>query len=224
MMSVGQRSTDSSAAAMELSLSGASTNLELLNPPSSSLGTIPSSKGTYTHHTPIVTSASIFPPSASTCTSTFVSSSTSTSTSSPGTDISMTTTTYAGSSVISRQSSCISSSLCTRPSGGYNTSYTLTSRSSNTSCGSDSNDKVTPCNPDSDCDTVGRRREGMVSNDPSVSSMLESLRWERECSDEEREKERIKQYKANRRKRYENALEERKTQIITTRAPYYACR
>ena len=54
--------------------------------------------------------------------------------------------------------------------------------------------------------------------------MLESLRWERECSDEEREKERIKQYKANRRKRYENALEERKTQIITTRAPYYACR
>ena len=64
----------------------------------------------------------------------------------------------------------------------------------------------------------------MVSNDPSVSSMLESLRWERECSDEEREKERIKQYKANRRKRYENALEERKTQIITTKAPYYACR
>ena len=54
--------------------------------------------------------------------------------------------------------------------------------------------------------------------------MLESLRWERECSDEEREKERIKQYKANRRKRYENALEERKTQIISTRAPYYACR
>ena len=51
--------------------------------------------------------------------------------------------------------------------------------------------------------------------------VLESLRWERECSDEEREKERIKQYKANRRKRYENALEERKTQIIT---PYYACR
>ena len=153
--------------------------------------------------------------------STFVSS----STSSPGTDISMTTPTCAGSSGISRQSSCISTSLCTRPSGVYNTSYTLTSRSSNTRGGSDSNDKVTPCkcNPDGDCDTVGRRREGMVSNDPSVSSMLESLRWERECSDEEREKERIKQYKANRRKRYENALEERKTQIIT-RAPYYACR
>ena len=73
----------------------------------------------------------------------------------------------------------------------------------------------------------GRQREGMVSNDPSVSSMLESLRWERECSDEERE-ERIKQYKLKQiggkdiNNYYGNALEERKTQIIT-RAPYYAC-
>jgi hypothetical protein len=95
----------------------------------------------------------------------------------------------------------------------------LTSRSGNTSGSSDSKNKVTPCNPDGDYDTIGQR-EGVVSNDPSVSSMLESLRWERECSDEEREMERIREYKANRRKRYENALEERKTQIIT-RAPYY---
>ena len=61
-----------------------------------------------------------------------------------------------------------------------------------------------------------------ISNNHSVSSMLESLRWERECSDEEREKERIKVYKANRRKRYENALEERKTQMIS-KTPYYLC-
>ena len=203
MMSVGQRSTDSSAAAMEFS-NGASTSIELLNPP------LPSLKGnTYTHTS---TSADIFPPSAST--STCVS-----GMSSPGTDITMnsSTTTYAGSSGISRQSSCVSSSLCRQ--SGYNTSYTLTSRSGHTS---GSNDKVTLCNPDGDCETVGLR-EGDISNDPSVSSMLESLRWERECSDEEREKERIKQYKANRRKRYENALEERKTQIIS-KAPYYACR
>lgn len=209
MMSVGQRSTDSSAAAMELS-SGASTNTELLNPPCLSLT---SSKGnTYIHTS---TSADLFPTSAST--STCVS-----STSSPGTDITMnsSTTTYAGSSGISRQSSYMSNSSCRQ--SGYNTSYTLTSRSGHASGSSANNDKVTLCNPDGDCETVGRR-EGDISKDPSVSSMLESLRWERECSDEEREKERIKQYKANRRKRYENALEERKTQIIS-RAPYYACR
>ena len=204
-MSVGQRSTESSAAAMELS-SGASTNTELINPPS-----LPSSKGyTFTR-----TSGSVDTFSVSTSTSTCVS-----STSSPGMDITINsnTTNYAGSSGISRQSSCMSSSLCRQ--SGYNTSYTLTSRSPSDS--SANNDKVSLSNPDGDCKTVGRG-EGDISKDPSVSSMLESLRWEKECSDEEREKERIKEYKANRRKRYENALEERKTQIIS-RAPYYACR
>lgn len=220
MMSVGQRSTDSSAAAMELS----SGNVEQMNPPSSSLsvvGGLPTLKGTtkykYTR-TPTI-SGDEFPTSAST--STCVS-----STSSPGMDITMnsstTATTYAGSSGISRRSSYnMSNSLCHgRRSTGYNT---LTSRSSNASGDSANNDKVTLCNPDGvDCETIDWHKGG-VSKDPSVSSMLESLRWERECSDEEREKERIKQYKANRRKRYENALEERKTQIIS-RAPYYACR
>lgn len=46
-----------------------------------------------------------------------------------------------------------------------------------------------------------------------ASSWLESLRWEQECSDEEREQARIEVYKANRRKRYENALEERRAEI-----------
>jgi len=36
--------------------------------------------------------------------------------------------------------------------------------------------------------------------------MVESLRWEKQYSDEEKETERIEVYKANRRKRYENAL------------------
>lgn len=218
MMSVGQRSTDSSAAAMELSTG----NIEQMNPPcsiSSAVGGLPTLKGTtkYKYTRSPAISGSEFPTSAST--STCMS-----STSSPGTDITMnsstTATTYAGSSGISRRSSYnMSNSLCRR-STGYNT---LTSRSSNTSGDSANNDKVTLCNPDCvDCEIIDQH-EGGVSKDPSVSSMLESLRWERECSDEEREKERIKQYKANRRKRYENALEERKTQIIS-RAPYYACR
>ena len=61
---------------------------------------------------------------------------------------------------------------------------------------------------------------GCISNDPSVSSM-ESLRWEQQYSDEEKEKERIEVYKANRRKRYENALKERRNHIDQTRQPYY---
>jgi len=55
--------------------------------------------------------------------------------------------------------------------------------------------------------------------------MVESLRWEKQCSDEEKEIERIEVYKANRRKRYENALEERRKQLVLTdtrRHPYYA--
>jgi len=55
--------------------------------------------------------------------------------------------------------------------------------------------------------------------------MVESLRWEKQYSDEEKETERIEVYKANRRKRYENALEERRKQLVMTdtrRHPYYA--
>lgn len=47
----------------------------------------------------------------------------------------------------------------------------------------------------------------------SIDLALESLRWEHEYSDEEKEKERIEVYKENRRKRYENALAERKAQL-----------
>ena len=46
-----------------------------------------------------------------------------------------------------------------------------------------------------------------------VDLALESLRWEHEYSDEEREKARIESYKENRRKRYENALAQRKAQL-----------
>ena len=60
-----------------------------------------------------------------------------------------------------------------------------------------------------------------VTTDASTCSVLESLRWEKECSDEEKERERIEQYKANRRKRYENALEERRTNTVAARKPSY---
>lgn len=66
---------------------------------------------------------------------------------------------------------------------------------------------------------------GGIAKDLSESYMVESLRWEKQCSDEEKEIERIEVYKANRRKRYENALEERRKQLVLTdtrRHPYYA--
>ncbi len=47
----------------------------------------------------------------------------------------------------------------------------------------------------------------------SKAEQGKSLRWEREYSDEERERERIEVYKANRRKRYEEALEGRRAEI-----------
>ena len=53
-----------------------------------------------------------------------------------------------------------------------------------------------------------------------LPSLVESLRWEDECSDEEQERGRIETYKENRRKRYENALQERRAQIAK-RNPYY---
>lgn len=46
---------------------------------------------------------------------------------------------------------------------------------------------------------------GSSTDSSAELTTLESLRWERECSDEEKEKERIEIYKDNRRKRYENA-------------------
>lgn len=58
----------------------------------------------------------------------------------------------------------------------------------------------------------------------SVDQALESLRWEQECSDEEKERERIEVYKENRRKRYENALAEKKAQLslhTSNRVKYY---
>lgn len=63
-------------------------------------------------------------------------------------------------------------------------------------------------------------REMVNTADVSVPSMLESLRWDQEYSDEERERERIEVYKSNRRKRYEKALEERRTQVMK-KNPYY---
>lgn len=53
--------------------------------------------------------------------------------------------------------------------------------------------------------------------DSAVCSMLESLRWEHELSDEEAEKARLEIYKENRRKRYQAALEQQKARL-TSRA------
>lgn len=69
-----------------------------------------------------------------------------------------------------------------------------------------------------------RSTDAKVCKAGSVDLTLESLRWEQECSDEEKEKERIEIYKENRRRRYENALEERKAQLslrTTDRVKYY---
>ncbi len=49
---------------------------------------------------------------------------------------------------------------------------------------------------------------------PLGPPVIESLRWDHECSDEEKEEERIEIYKVNRRKRYENALTEKKEQLL----------
>ena len=217
-MSIGQRSTDScSATAMEISQCSSEARGEARpNPLMSKHHSFPQSVATSS------SVASTVP--LSTSASTFVS-----TTSSAGT----------GTCVVTGSPSSNESPVCTNSEQSsnssqrrsFNTSYTLTSRSDNADLSvCSSNDQVPLCTPNDSGDCVqcsvheaqGGRREG-VSKDASVSSMLESLRWEQECSDEEKEKERIKEYKANRRKRYENALEERKTQIIT-KTPYYACR
>ena len=67
--------------------------------------------------------------------------------------------------------------------------------------------------------------KGTSALDKKTSEVsLESLRWENPCLDEEKEKERIEIYKVNRRKRYENAMEEKKAQLslcTTNKAKYY---
>lgn len=63
-----------------------------------------------------------------------------------------------------------------------------------------------------------------ISRDCAMEVVPESLRWDRECSDEETERKRIEIYKENRRKRYENALAERKAQLslrATNRVKFY---
>ena len=212
-MSVEQRSTDGSSAAMELCCGEANAERDS-NPPASL-----SSKGhTFTLSVSTATSISSSVP-FSTSTSTFVS-----STSSAGTSYVANSSTNSDGSpntcINSDHSSHVSTNSSHRQS--FNTSCTLTSRSPEDSSGSNGHVAVPALKP-SQVGSGGKLKEGVLSKDPSVSSMLESLRWERECSDEEREKERIKVYKANRRKRYENAIEERKTQIISS-PPYYACR
>ena len=52
------------------------------------------------------------------------------------------------------------------------------------------------------------------------SDTIESLRWNRECSDEERERERVEEYKRNRRKRYTRHF--RVLQQPTQPSPFYA--
>lgn len=61
-----------------------------------------------------------------------------------------------------------------------------------------------------DCERVS---EGSGCEEKDTPVHVESLRWDRRCSDEGEEKHRIEIYKENRRKRYEKALEERKARL-----------
>ena len=54
------------------------------------------------------------------------------------------------------------------------------------------------------------RKVSTVYQDSQTELAVETLRWEEELSDEEKEKERIEIYKKNRRQRYMNALMEEK--------------
>lgn len=218
-MSVGQRSTDGSAAAMEVCAGEANADADLNPQPvslSSKKQSFPQSVSTSTSMAsslPLSTSASTFNSSAS----------------SAGTPlVNQSCTSSDGSPITSRNSdqflmSCGASSLSHKQSCSTSHAVTLKSPVNNSdSCKTSHQVSIPEGSTECGCE-IKESKTDVVSTNPSVSSMLESLRWERECSDEEREKERIKLYKANRRKRYENALEERKTQIIS-RAPYYSCR
>ena len=66
--------------------------------------------------------------------------------------------------------------------------------------------------------SVLERNGKLASGRGRLSPKLESLRWEGQCSDEEKERERIEVYKENRRKRYENALAEKKAQLSSQQA------
>ena len=81
----------------------------------------------------------------------------------------------------------------------------------------DSKDSASLC-----CKSLNK--ESLVDKKALDDAALQSLRWEGQCSDEEKEKERIEIYKENRRKRYENALEEKRAQLslhTTNRTKYY---
>ena len=62
--------------------------------------------------------------------------------------------------------------------------------------------------PDTHISPVHSASQERCQNPSSTFSTQESLRWDNECSDEEKEKERIEMYKTNRRKRYNNLLKE----------------
>lgn len=197
-MSIGQRSADSSGTAKDLDFSSQKGhNITLCDSTTKSVG-------------PCMP--------FSTSNSTFIS----TSSSNAGTYSVTESSTTSNGSCTCRSSYHSPNDLKSSCRQSHSTSYTSQSEDV-LSCSS--NNRTFAGSPDHHCVKFRKDRanDPGVSNEPSVSSMLESLRWERECSDEEREKERIKVYKANRRKRYENALEERKTQMIS-KAPYYACR
>ena len=84
---------------------------------------------------------------------------------------------------------------------------------------------TSPCassSPDSHVSPMHSEKQEHCQNpSPSpLSSVQESLRWDNECSDEEKEKDRIEVYKTNRRKRYNNLLKEI-AQSMPPPNPYY---
>lgn len=76
-----------------------------------------------------------------------------------------------------------------------------------------------------DCEPVseGSGCDHACAGNQESAVRVESLRWDHRCSDEEEEKHRIEVYKVNRRKRYENALEQRKALSLctTNKVKYY---
>lgn len=94
----------------------------------------------------------------------------------------------------------------------------MTDSAEGTSC-QDDRETILEVSVSSDCKCT--RDSDEVSQEASLGV---SLRWEDQCSDEEKEKERIEVYKENRRKRYQAALEERKARSLlhgTNKVKYY---
>lgn len=84
--------------------------------------------------------------------------------------------------------------------------------------------KSTGCEDDCGPVSEGSGCDHTCAGKKDTSVPVESLRWEHQCSDEEEERQRIEVYKENRRKRYENALEQRKAQLslhTTNKVKYY---